>query len=138
MKLILKIAAGVFLGALAVMLVTRIIPDRIAKQRADDLYMHRSAIVNITPDKMIAKCGKPMKEKTFPSADGTGTVRILSYKQDHLVHNFEFVDFNNSGSWLLEDMDAGRIVVDDTQRDRNDLLQITADELQILMPCVGK
>ena len=89
------------MGTLAVMLVTRIIPDRIAKQHADDVYMHRSGIVNITPDKMIAKCGKPIKEKTFPSAAGSGTVRVLSYKQDNLVHDFEFVDFTNSGSWLL-------------------------------------
>lgn len=70
MKLELRIALGVFLGVSALWVV-RYTFNEIVKDRKFDYEQHRWNVTNeITPEKMIANCGSPLKdttEKTYPT-----------------------------------------------------------------------
>jgi hypothetical protein len=77
MKLILKIAAGVFLGVIAVVMVQK--SPHWLRVYKDVVYEDRMwrVMQGTTPEKVIARCGKPSEDKTETSPDGE--VRSLFY-----------------------------------------------------------
>jgi len=78
----LKIAGGVFLGILGFFIVLNI-PNWLAESREDSA---RSVIFHLTPDAVIAHCGKPISDQseTLPTNTPNDLLltRDLSYKND--------------------------------------------------------
>lgn len=120
--MILKIAAGVFLGIIAVLIALKI-PAWIVERRA----MH--VIFALTPDTVIARCGKPVSdsEHTFHTVslrdmayESTTGMVILHFGKIAKQSEFETV-------WILNYID-GAINVHDS-RYQSQLLAL---------PCLSK
>ena len=99
MKLTLKIALGVFLGGAALLLV-RAIPGWIAKQRAEKEEMRefniREEIRRLTPEKLIARCGNPVKDTGTVEKYG-GRFRDMTFRSPlGGDENMEFYDANRT------------------------------------------
>lgn len=98
MKLTLKIAAGVFLGAMAVLAVLHI--PTWQKEAWERQANH--AMYKLTPEALIARCGKPLKDvdttvvSTLPS-------RSMSYKETAFEYKLTFLKVD--GEWNLAVMD---------------------------------
>jgi hypothetical protein len=75
MKLVLKIAAGVFLGIFAVFIMLEI-PD----WRRQSNQAHASlTITSLTPEQVIAHCGKPTEDQTMDFSPGI-SLRYIIYE----------------------------------------------------------
>ena len=79
MKLVLKIALGVFLGISGVFIVRRTIEIN-ARDRKFDF---ERAVDSMTPDDIIAKCGKPLKDVQEVDSALHLRWRFMYYKDHH-------------------------------------------------------
>jgi hypothetical protein len=73
MRLIFKVAAGVFIGVMAVLVVLAI-PKWREHSRATDA---RRIVALLTPEQVISRCGKPTKDDTLDLGNGFRTRSIL-------------------------------------------------------------
>jgi hypothetical protein len=81
MSLPLKIAAGVFVGIVAVLVLLKI-PSRMASSREDH---YRHLLWKIKPNDVLARCGQPLKDRTVnlcPKCDHPPMLRTLTYKSN--------------------------------------------------------
>ena len=99
-----KIACGVFIGVTAVLMVLRI-PDWINKRREADAF---DKIYNLTPDKLLSRCGKPVKdvsEATSPGDADSTIFRSMFYKREDgeitLVTFMSFTQKDKQRGWNL-------------------------------------
>jgi hypothetical protein len=101
--MILKIAAGMFLGIIAVLIMLKI-PAWIRERRAAHV------MVTLTPDVVIARCGKPISdnERTFH----TVSLRDMAYegKAGKVILHFGKITKTSGAEkiWILNYMDDSR------------------------------
>src|SRR6266571_6599104 len=105
--MILKVAAGVFLGIIAVLIILNIpgwIQEYSESRAATQLY-------GLTPDAVITRCGKPLKDKTERFSTGKPkeplVMRHLFYKGQVgtvLVSFAEFSKDDGQRAWGLAGM----------------------------------
>ncbi len=105
--MILKVAAGVFLGLVAVLVILHI-PDWIQEYGEAKAS---SQLFGLTPDAVIARCGKPLKDKTERSSTGKPkepfVMRHMFYKGRFgtvLVSFAEFSRDDGQRAWGLARM----------------------------------
>lgn len=120
MRLILKIAAGVFLGIAAVFVVMWALGrfER-AKQKADKIaeaknfadqaapYFKLTELADLTPDVLVARCGKPIKDEVNIDApkllSRTMTYRVSSHREIAIVF------CQHCGARVASDVDKWRL-----------------------------
>ena len=79
MKLILKIAAGVFLGLVAIGMLLEIRTRFTMWSIGPDEATRQLEFSRLTPDKVIARCGVPLKDETQQQGPEYAN-RAISYK----------------------------------------------------------
>jgi hypothetical protein len=102
--MILRVAAGVFLGIIAVLIILKI-PDWIQEYSDSSAS---SQLYGLTPDIVIARCGKPLKDKNerFPTTKPKEplVMRYMFYKGrlgTVLVNFIEFSQDDGKRAWNL-------------------------------------
>jgi len=79
MKLTRKIAAGLVLGIVAVLLMLGVPSWRASSREAH----YRRLLWNLNPDDALARCGRPLNDRTLnlcPRCDNPPMLRTLTYK----------------------------------------------------------
>lgn len=101
MSLTLKIALGVFLGAIAAFLAINA-PAWIQQSRREGWYGEdRQAMASLTPDLAIQGCGKPQRDLIAVHPPS----RFMYYKDSDAL--LEFGRSQGDGSWIFLSMHAG-------------------------------
>ena len=127
MSLTLKIAAGVFLGIIAVLIVLKI-PTWIDEARNQH---YQSVMSALTPDKLIARCGQPLKDTTDPPLGWRSMYYKDSFGGTVLV---QFLHDNKERSkWYFLSMQDVFELNDKVGNDRKG-----ADMQVYALPCVDK
>jgi len=105
--MVLKIAAGVFLGIIAILIILKL-PDWIQEYGEAKAS---SQLFGLTPDAVITRCGKPLKDKTERFSTGKPkeplVMRHMFYKGQVgavLVNFVEFSKDDGQRAWGLSGM----------------------------------